>query len=135
MKKLPNLHQALAVIHQPTERSKKAVNVTRRSALEAGDQTERASFFDLENHTRSNQERMLQIEPDARLRDYRTANGERTNRSMITVPPKLKANIQTLLDDPNQPWTTALIALAEYAIQRLQEEQKVLVVKKAKDVH
>ncbi|KHL59319.1 hypothetical protein [Xanthomonas cannabis] len=134
MKKLPNLQQALAVIHQPTERNKKAVNVAKRSALEAGDQPTRASYFDLEGHARSNQEALLQIEPDARLRDYRTAQGERTNRSMITVPPKLKANIQTLLDDPNQPWTTALIALAEYAIQRLQEEQKVLVVKKAKDV-
>jgi hypothetical protein len=51
---------------------------------------------------------------------------------MITVPPRLKDTIQELLEDPDQPWTTGLIALAEFGAQVLWSEQTVLVVTKAR---
>jgi len=51
---------------------------------------------------------------------------------MITVPPRLRDAIQEFLDDPSEPWTTGLIALAEFGAQVLRSEQTVLVVTKAR---
>lgn len=114
MRKVPDLDTALDVIHKPRHRSKKRVNVELRSAPEPGHHECRQSYFDLEDRPREGREALLQLHRTARLRDYRTPEGVRTNRSMITVPPRLRDTIQELLDDPGEPWTTGLIALAEY---------------------
>lgn len=132
MSKMPDLGAALDVIHQPGHCSKKRVNVELRSAPEPGDHECRPSYFDLAVHSRKRAEPQLQLHRTARLRDYRTPEGVRTNRSMITVPPRLKDTIQELLHDPGQPWTTGLIALAEFGAQVLRSEQAVLVVTEAK---
>ncbi len=113
MRKVPNLATALDVIHQPGHCSKKRVNFELRSAPEPGDHECRQSYFDLDVQNRKGSEPQLQLHRTARLRDYRTPDGVRTNRSMITVPPRLRATIEELLEDPDQPWTTGLIALAE----------------------
>lgn len=132
MRRLPDLDTALDVIHQPGHRSEKRVNVELRSAPEPGDHECRQSYFDLEDRPREGGEALLQLHRTARLRDYRTHDRVRTNRSMITVPPRLRDTIQELLDDPGQPWTTGLIALAEFGAQVLRSEQTVLVVTKAR---
>jgi len=132
MRKVPNLDTALDVIHQPGHRSEKRVNVELRSAPELGDHECRRSYFDLEDRPREGSEALLQLHRTARLRDYRTPEGVRTNRSMITVPPRLRDTIQEFLDDPSEPWTTGLIALAEYGAQVLRSERKVLKVTRAR---
>lgn len=132
MRRLPDLDTALDVIHQPGHRSEKRVNAELRSAPEPGDYECRQSYFDLEDRLREGSEALLQLHRTARLRDYRTHDGVRTNRSMITVPPRLKVTIQELLDDPGLPWTTGLIALAEFGAQVLRSEQSVLVVTSAR---
>lgn len=134
MRKVPDLGAALDVIHQPGHRSEKRVNVELRSAPEPGDYECRQSYFDLDVRSRKGAEPQLQLHRMARLRDYRTADGVRTNRSMITVPPRLKATIQELLEDPDQPWTTGLIALAEFGAQVLRSERRVLKVTKARSM-
>jgi len=132
MRKVPDLGAALDVIHQPGHRSEKRVNVELRSAPEPGEHECRQSYFGLDVQKRKGSEPQLQIHRTARLRDYRTAEGVRTNRSMITVPPRLRDTIQEFLDDPGEPWTTGLIALAEFGAQVLRSEQTVLVVTKAR---
>jgi len=132
MRKVPDLGAALDVIHQPGHRSEKRVNVELRSAPEPGDYECRQSYFDLDVRSRKGAEPQLQLHRTARLRDYRTHEGVRTNRSMITVPPRLKATIQELLEDPDQPWTTGLIALAEFGAKVLRSERKVLKVTRAR---
>lgn len=132
MRKVPDLGAALDVIHQLGHRNGKRVNVELRSAPEPGDHECRQSYFDLEDRPREGGEALLQLHRTARLRDYRTAEGVRTNRSMITVPPRLRDTVQELLDDPGEPWTTGLIALAEFGAQVLWSEQTVLVVTKAR---
>jgi len=132
MRKVPDLGPALDVIHQPGHRSEKRVNVELRSAPEPGDHECRQSYFDLGVRSRKGSEPQLQIHRTARLRDYRTPDGVRTNRSMITVPPRLRDTIQELLEDPVQPWSTGLIALAEFGAQVLRSERKVLKVTRAR---
>lgn len=132
MRKVPNLDTALCVIHQGRHHSEKRVNVELRSAPEPGDHECRRSYFDLEDRPRQGGEALLQLHRTARLRDYRTPDGVRTNRSMITVPPRLRDTIQEFLEDPSEPWTTGLIALAEFGAQVLRSEQTVLVVTKAR---
>lgn len=132
MRKVPNLDTALCVIHQGRHHSEKRVNVELRSAPEPGDHECRQSYFDLEDRPRQGGEALLQLHRTARLRDYRTPDGVRTNRSMITVPPRLRDTIQEFLEDPSEPWTTGLIALAEFGAQVLRSEQTVLVVTKAR---
>lgn len=133
MRKVPDLGAALDVIHQPGHRSEKRVNVELRSAPEPGEHECWQSYFD-QDRPREGREALLQLHRTARLRDYRTPEGVRTNRSMITVPPRLKATIQELLEDPSEPWTTGLIALAEYGAQVLRSERKVLKVTKARSM-
>lgn len=134
MRKVPDLGAALDVIHQPGHRSEKRVNVELRSAPEPDEHECRQSYFGLDVQKTKGSEPQLQIHRTARLRDYRTPEGVRTNRSMITVPPRLKATIQELLEDPSEPWTTGLIALAEYGAQVLRSERKVLKVTKARSM-
>lgn len=132
MRKVPDLGAALDVIHQPGHRNGKRVNVELRSAPEPGDYECRQSYFGLDVQKRKGSEPQLQIHRTARLRDYRTPDGVRTNRSMITVPPRLKDTIQELLEDPGEPWTTGLIALAEYGAKVLRSERMVLKVTRAR---
>lgn len=132
MRKVPDLGAALDVIHQPGHRSEKRVNVELRSAPEPGEHECRQSYFGLDVQKRKGSEPQLQIHRTARLRDYRTAEGVRINRSMIALPPRLKHTIQELLEEPSEPWTTGLIALAEYGAQGLRSERKILKVTRAR---
>ncbi|MGV7183793.1 hypothetical protein [Xanthomonas axonopodis] len=130
MKKiLPNLDAALEVIHQPGHRNERAKS--KATAPRAGDEPERETYFDLSVHEKTDDEPCVWIEQDARLGDYRTATGTRTNRSMITVPPKVRQNIREALGGDDQPWTTGLIALAEYGALTLKQQNKILVVEAA----
>ncbi|HHA2980552.1 TPA: hypothetical protein ACOFDS_003270 [Stenotrophomonas maltophilia] len=70
------------------------------------------------------------------LHDYRTEEGKRANRMMMTVPPKLREQLRKLTGaefDYEVPIATSIIALASYAAQRLIDERKCLTVKAWKD--
>ncbi len=96
--------------------------------LAAGDDPERQSYFDFKVE---HGEAGVALGRGVALADYRTREGKRTHRSMITVPPSLHDRIARLA--PGQPWSTALIALADYAALHLVEEGKTLHVAAAED--
>ena len=67
--------------------------------LAAGDLPTRKAFwdFDLEKpFTRDGRKVHLDIGRQARIPDYMTRDGKRTQRSMITIPPKLREQIRIL---------------------------------------
>lgn len=105
-----------------------------RLLLAAGDQSDRETFFDLDD-TDTRQAGGVVI-AGAALPDYRTREGKRTHRSMITIPPKLRESIDALVANDvgdDFPWTTALIALADYGAMKLKREGRVLSVRPAHD--
>ncbi|MEN6647588.1 hypothetical protein [Stenotrophomonas hibiscicola] len=70
------------------------------------------------------------------LHDYRTDEGKRANRMMMTVPPKLREQLRKLTGaefDYEVPIATSIIGLASYAAQRLIDERKCLTVKAWED--
>src|SRR5690606_19980281 len=80
----------------------------------------------------------LTLDPKARMHDYRDKHYRRRNRAQVTVPPKLRENIKQLCgveDGSEYLITTCLIALADYAAQRLLEKGDRLHVMPAKDRH
>lgn len=108
--------------------------------LAAGDQPGRSTFFDLDdsNAPRSKAGRKvhLVLERGAALPDYRTRQGKRNHRSMVTLPPMLRHSIQEIFgaaDGEDFPFTTALIALADYGAMALKRDDKMLVVSPAED--
>jgi hypothetical protein len=130
MSKLPDLSHALDVIHSPTARNSRPLNLAKRSAPMPGDHPDRATYFDLSTQRHTGSGPRVKIHRTAHLNDYRDATGRRINRSMITVPPKVKQEIMEAIG-PGQAWTTALIALAEFGAQTLKKQGKVLIVEKA----
>lgn len=128
-KTLPNLDAALEVIHQPGHRNERAK--PQETAARPGDEPGRETYFELSVRARKADEPSVQIERNTQLGGYRTASGGRTNRSMITVPPKVRQNIREALGGDDQPWTTGLIALAEYGALTLKRQKKILVVERA----
>ncbi len=143
-----DLSAAVAAVHAKPARKKiedtvdleavrqKVAALPRRLLLAAGDQAERESFFDLDDgKTNAGSGGGIVIE-GAALPDYRTREGKRTHRSMITIPPKLRENIDALVANDlgdDFPWTTALIALADYGAMKLKNEGRVLTVRAAHD--
>lgn len=108
--------------------------------LAAGDAPKRKTFFDHDDSQSARQKQgkavFLVLGPKAALHDYRTKKGQRSQRSMITIPPKLRESIQDCFgaDRPRDfPLTTAIIALADYAAFVLKRDKKCLQVDAAED--
>lgn len=108
--------------------------------LAAGDQPGRSTFFDLDDsnapRSKAGRKVRLVLERGAALPDYRTRQGKRNNRSMVTLPPMLRRSIQEIFgaaDGEDFPFTTALIALADYGAMALKRDDKMLIVSPAED--
>src|SRR5690606_13754608 len=89
--------------------------------LAAGDDAEREHFFALDDSGKPRRRTLgkpvhLVLERGAALPDYRTRDGKRNHRTLITIPPKMRQVIQDAFgasDGEDFPFTTALIALAD----------------------
>ena len=127
-----DLSAAVAQVHErapkPKAETEELADVSDQLLLAPGDEPDRTSFFD---HQVRKGQAGVKLGHGVALPDYRTRTGKRTHRSMITVPPSLRKRIQVLA--PGQPWTTALIALADFAAAQLARSNKTLVVKVAQD--
>ena len=106
----------------------------------AGDAPERSSFFEHDDTqkamTRQGRKVYMVLGAKAALPDYRTRDNQRTHRSMITVPPKVRESICELfgVDSSDEvAWSTALIALADYGALALRRDKKCLQVEPAAD--
>lgn len=107
--------------------------------LAAGDAPERDSFFDYERGeatTKNGRTVHVSLGRDVELPDYRSRDYQRTNRSMITIPPGVRANIRKAFGattDAEFPSTVALVALADWAARFLQEQDMRIMVSGAED--
>lgn len=107
--------------------------------LAAGDAPDRVSFFDYEEGepTQKNGRTVhVSLGRDVELPDYRTRDYQRTNRSMITIPPGVKANVRRAFGaetDAEFPSTVAVIALADWAAKYLQDNQLGITIRGAED--
>ncbi|MFY2764340.1 hypothetical protein [Arenimonas sp. MALMAid1274] len=142
-----DLSAAVAQVHQPrgTPNPEGVCEVDVRDLkvwllLAAGDAPKRKTFFDHDDSQRAGMKHgkpvFLVLGPKAALHDYRTKKGQRSQRSMITIPPKLRESIQACFgaDSPRDfPLTTAIIALADYAAFVLKRDNKCLQVDAAED--
>jgi hypothetical protein len=140
--KQKDLSKAVQAVHQrakqETQDAKEDVSaIPEHLLLYAGDAAGRTSFFE---HTElvqnPNSKTHVWLMPKVTLPDYRRKNGKRTNRTMVTIPPGVKANIRACFGadtDEDFPMCTALIALADYAAMSLKRDGKTLVVDVPKD--
>lgn len=151
MKKMKDLSAALNVVHQSRHEAvmhESLENVLPQDKLAAGDEPGRKTYFQFEEgtvsrrnaHTGKRIHFALGIPGDLgskpSLHDYRTEEGKRANRMMMTVPPKLREQLRRLTGsefDYEVPIATSIIALASYAAQRLLDERKCLTVKAWED--
>jgi len=102
----------------------------------AGDAPGRKTYFDYSEeqpYTRSGQRIYLEVGRDSTMFDYRDENGGRVERTMVTVPPKLREQIQEVTGEEQPILTTAIIALASWACQELKKSKRRLVVTTAND--
>jgi len=105
-----------------------------------GDDPKRPTYFDFDDSEVAGSLRGKQIHMvlprNVTLHDYRKReDGRRQHRVMLTIPPKLRANVAALfgfddvaLGGTEIALTTAIVALADYAAARLKAENKLLVV-------
>lgn len=108
--------------------------------LGPGDDPKRQSYFDFDDSQAAGKvgrKKVHMVLPrNVTLPDYRTReDGLRQHRTMVTIPPKLRANVAALFgfDDvalagSEIAMTTAIVALADYAAAQLKDENKLLVV-------
>jgi len=102
----------------------------------AGDAPGRKTYFDYSDekpYTRSGQRIYLEVGRDSTMFDYRDENGTRVERTMVTVPPKLREQLQDVTGEEQPIVTTAIIALASWACQELKKSKRRLVVTTATD--
>lgn len=102
----------------------------------AGDAPARKTYFDYNSekpYVRSGQRVHLEVGRDSTMFDYRDEKGVRVERTMITVPPKLREQIQGVTGEEQPIVTTAIIALASWACQELKRSKRRLVVTTATD--
>lgn len=102
----------------------------------AGDAPGRKTYFDFQEerpYLRDGQRVHLEVGRDSTMFDYRDENGARVERTMVTVPPKLREQIQDVTGEEQPILTTALIALASWACQELKKSKRRLVVTTATD--
>lgn len=139
--KTDGLRNLSAAVKQVHNRGRGDVEqISERLLLGPGDELGRSSYFDhneRKSPIQSGGKRVhMVMRPKAALYDYRTREGKRTHRSMITVPPKLRENIRACFgaaDDSDVPMTTAIIALADYAAMLLLRDKQCLIVEAAED--
>jgi hypothetical protein len=126
-----DLTAAVATIHtkHPEPHELTDEELAESLLLAAGDAPDRAAYFDYDPCRKPYEidGRLVQLtlDPKARMHDYRDKKYRRRNRAQVTVPPKLRQNIKQLCgveDGSEYLITTCLIALADYAAQRLLEE-------------
>ncbi|MCD9096665.1 hypothetical protein [Luteimonas fraxinea] len=114
--------------------------LTDQLLLGPGDDPKRKSYFDFDDSQDAGMVRGRNVHmilprnvtlPDYRKRD----DGLRQHRTMVTIPPKLRANVAALFgfDDvalagSEVAMTTAIVVLADYAAAHLKAEKKLLVV-------
>lgn len=145
--KRPDLNLAVSAMHaRPQPPQEDPVDPTELELipdhllLGAGDAPERTSFFEHDDgspelHHHGRQVNLL-LGAKASLPDYRTREGRRTHRSMITIPPKLRQAVRELVgaaSDSDIRMTTAIVALADYAAMALKRDGKCLLVSPAID--
>jgi len=102
----------------------------------AGDAAERKTYFDFQEerpYLRDGQKVHLEVGRDSTMFDYRDENGARVERTMVTVPPKLREQIQDVTGEEQPIVTTAIIALASWACHELKKSKRRLVVTTATD--
>ena len=102
----------------------------------AGDAAGRKTYFDYSEeqpYTRSGQRIHLEVGRDSTMFDYRDERGTRIERTMVTLPPKLREQIQDITGEEQPIVTTAIIALASWACQELKKSKRRLVVTTATD--
>lgn len=139
-----NLAKAAKAVHAKPEREyAPLIDLGQFSAEEladlmvaAGDAPGRKTYFDFEEetpYTRSGQKIHLEVGRESTMFDYRDRNGGRVERTMVTVPPKLREQIQDVTGEEQPILTTALIALASWACQELKKSKRRLVVTTATD--
>lgn len=106
--------------------------------LGPGDAPDRASYFDHDDRGRAGRVGgatiHMRMPKSVSLHDYRRKeDGLRHHRAMVTIPPKLRSNIAKLFgyqdaEAAEVPLTTAMVALADYAAQKLLKEKRLLEV-------
>ncbi len=151
MKKMKDLSAALSVVHQSRHDAvthESLDDVLPGDKLGVGDEPGRKTYFQFieEAVSRRNGQTGRRVHlllgtpgdlvSKPSLHDYRTEEGKRANRMMMTVPPKLREQLRKLTGaefDYEVPIATSIIALASYAAQRLIDERKCLTVKAWKD--
>lgn len=102
----------------------------------AGDAPGRRTYFDYSEerpYLRDGQKVHLEVGRDSTMFDYRDKSGARAERTMVTVPPKLRAQLQDVTGEEQPILTTAVIALASWACQELKASKRRLVVTTAAD--
>lgn len=98
-----------------------------------GDDKERKTFFDYDTiplETREGKPVRLVVKGSARVPDY----GKARTRNTIYIPDKLKENMKVALGvDSNDEFRmqATLIALADYALKVIAEQDQTIVVRKA----
>ncbi len=139
-----NLATAAKVVHAKPERTYASLvdlgKFSKKQLAElmvaAGDAAGRKTYFDYSEetpYTRSGQRVYLEVGRDSTMFDYRDENGARVERTMVTVPPKLREQIQDVTGEEQPIATTAIIALASWACQELKKSKRRLVVTTATD--
>ncbi|WP_313318652.1 hypothetical protein [Stenotrophomonas sp.] len=139
-----NLAAAAKVVHSKPEREyAPLIDLGQFSEEElaelmvaAGDAAGRKTYFDYTEetpYTRSGQKIYLEVGRDSTMFDYRDESGGRVERTMVTVPPKLREQIQDVTGEEQPIVTTAIIALASWACQELKKSKRRLVVTTATD--
>jgi len=113
--------------------------------LGPGDDPKRQSYFDFDDSKAAGNvggRKVHMVLPrSVTLHDYRKReDGRRQHRTMVTIPPKLRANVAALfgfddvaLGGTEVALTTAIVALADYAAAQLKAEDKLLVVSAPSD--
>jgi hypothetical protein len=102
----------------------------------AGDSPRRKTYFDYNEekpYVRVGRKVHLEVGRDSTMFDYRDEQGARVARTMVTVPPKLRQQIQEVTGEEQPIVTTAMIALASWACQELKKSKRRLVVTTAAD--
>ncbi len=106
----------------------------------AGDAAGRKTYFDIEERapfSKDGSRVYLEMTKTATMFDYRALDGRRNNRTMLTVPPKLREQLRDVMgkgdEEGDYLLTTSIIALATWACQELKRSRRRIVVSGAVD--
>lgn len=139
-----NLAKAAKVVHaKPQREYAPLIDLDQFSEVQlaelmaaAGDAPGRKTYFDFKEerpYVRDGQRVHLEVGRDSTMFDYRDELGTRIERTMVTVPPKLREQIQDVSGEEQPIVTTAIIALASWACHELKKSKRRLVVTTATD--